>query len=222
MADNTQLPIPATAGDVIAADDIGGAKYQRIKLIHGADGVSAGDVSTANPLPVDVGTIALPTGAATEVTLAAVGALLAGGINVDTGLSLTGIATEATLLTLASEASVAAIASAAKDEDSASTSGDKGFSILGVRRDADTTGAGTDGDYSHLYVDEIGRLKVATAPASQAATTGTITANGQTVSADVSRTSNMMIYCTGTFSTVNCTFEGSIDGGASWFAVQAV
>jgi hypothetical protein len=38
----------------------------------------------------------------------------------------------------------------------------------------------------------------------------------------VSRTSNLMIYCTGTFSTVNCTFEGSIDGGTSWFAVQAV
>jgi len=211
MADNTQLPVPATSGDVIAADEIAGAKYQRIKLIHGAEGVNDGDVSTANPLPVDVGTIPLPADAATETTLAAVGALLAAGIDVDTGL--TGLATEASL---------AVIAAAIKDEDAAASSGEKGISMLGVRRDADTAGAGTDGDYSHLYVDELGRLKVATAPASQAATTGNITANGQTVSIDVSRTSNIMIYCTGTFSTVNCTFEGSIDGGTSWFAVQAV
>jgi hypothetical protein len=52
MADNTQLPIPSTLGDIIAADDIGGAKYQRVKLIHGADGVNAGDVATTNPFPV--------------------------------------------------------------------------------------------------------------------------------------------------------------------------
>jgi hypothetical protein len=49
MADNTTLP---GAGDVIASDDIGGAKYQRIKLIYGPDGTNSGDVSTANPLPV--------------------------------------------------------------------------------------------------------------------------------------------------------------------------
>jgi hypothetical protein len=52
MADNTQLPLPSTVGDVIAADDISGVKYQRVKLIHGADGVNDGDVSSANPLPV--------------------------------------------------------------------------------------------------------------------------------------------------------------------------
>lgn len=51
MADNTILNA-GSGGDVIAADDIGGVKFQRIKLIHGADGVNAGDVSTDNPLPV--------------------------------------------------------------------------------------------------------------------------------------------------------------------------
>lgn len=51
MADNTTLNV-GTAGDVIATDDISGVKFQRIKLIHGADGVNAGDVSKANPLPV--------------------------------------------------------------------------------------------------------------------------------------------------------------------------
>jgi len=51
MADNTTLN-SASGGDTIASDDIGGVKFQRVKLIHGADGVNAGDVSNANPLPV--------------------------------------------------------------------------------------------------------------------------------------------------------------------------
>lgn len=51
MADNTVLNT-GTGGDTIASDDIGGVKFQRIKLVHGADGVNAGDVSTANPLPI--------------------------------------------------------------------------------------------------------------------------------------------------------------------------
>ena len=51
MADNVILNA-GTGGDTAAADDIGGVKYQRIKLVHGADGVNAGDVSTANGLPV--------------------------------------------------------------------------------------------------------------------------------------------------------------------------
>ena len=51
MVDNTTLNL-GTGGDVCASDDIGGVKFQRVKLIHGADGVNAGDVSTANGLPV--------------------------------------------------------------------------------------------------------------------------------------------------------------------------
>lgn len=51
MADNTTLN-SGSGGDTIAADDISSVKYQRIKLIHGADGVNDGDVSTANGLPV--------------------------------------------------------------------------------------------------------------------------------------------------------------------------
>lgn len=52
MADNTQLPVPNTNGDIIATDDISGVKYQRVKLIHGAEGVNDGDVSSVNPLPM--------------------------------------------------------------------------------------------------------------------------------------------------------------------------
>lgn len=50
MADNTVINT-GTGGDTIASDDVGGVKYQRVKVAHGADG-SATDVSIASPLPV--------------------------------------------------------------------------------------------------------------------------------------------------------------------------
>lgn len=113
------------------------------------------------------------------------------------------------------------VASATQTQDAVYTPGAVGITG-GVRRDADTTPVSGDGDVHPVLFDELGRLKSSSYPASQSATTGNITGNGQTVSMDVSRTSNLMIYCTGTFSTVNCTFEGSIDGGTSWFGVQAI
>lgn len=48
MADNSVLP---ATGDVIAADEIAGVKYQRVKNGFGVDGAYA-DVSTTDPLPV--------------------------------------------------------------------------------------------------------------------------------------------------------------------------
>jgi hypothetical protein len=51
MADNTELN-PGAGGDIAAADDIGGVKYQRVKLTLGADGVNDGDVASGNPIPV--------------------------------------------------------------------------------------------------------------------------------------------------------------------------
>ena len=50
MADN--VAITPGSGATIAADEIGGVKYQRVKLVHGADGANAGDVSSDNPFPV--------------------------------------------------------------------------------------------------------------------------------------------------------------------------
>jgi len=50
MADNVTLNT-MTGGDSVAADDISGVKYQRSKLIIGADGVNDGDLSKTNPLP---------------------------------------------------------------------------------------------------------------------------------------------------------------------------
>lgn len=57
-------------GKVIAADDVAGVMYQRVKLATGADGVAV-DVSSSNPVPVTISSAALPAGAATEATLLA-------------------------------------------------------------------------------------------------------------------------------------------------------
>jgi hypothetical protein len=82
MADNTTLNT-GSGGDVIATDDIAGVKYQRVKITLGADGVNDGDVASANALPVSAASLPLPTGAATEATLAAIqGAQLPDGHNV--------------------------------------------------------------------------------------------------------------------------------------------
>jgi hypothetical protein len=82
MADNV-LITPGT-GDTVAADDISNVKFQRIKLIHGADGFNDGDVSSDNPLPVALtkpslmvsGTTAAMTGTTSTSLLAAPGASL--------------------------------------------------------------------------------------------------------------------------------------------------
>ena len=118
-------------------------------------------------------------------------------------------------------------------EDSAHTSGDKGVPVFGVRSSTDTVTTDEDGDYTLLKIDEEGRLKVSAKPASYPDITGDITAiqatigtpvAGGTVGGDVSRASNVMAFCTGTFSAVNCTFEGSLEasGNTNWFGIQAI
>jgi hypothetical protein len=51
MADNT--PFTADPTQIIAADDIGGVKHQRVKVEFGVDG-SATDVSSVTPMPASV------------------------------------------------------------------------------------------------------------------------------------------------------------------------
>jgi hypothetical protein len=139
-------------------------------------------------------------------------------------VSVTGVATETTLAT---------VASVVKLEDAAHVTGDAGIPMLALRYSTDAPTTNNDGDYTNLKVDEEGRLKVASKPASYADITGDITAiqatigtpvAGGTVSGDVSRASNVMMFCTGTFAGVNATFEGSLEatGDANWFGVQAV
>ena len=124
------------------------------------------------------------------------------------------------------------LAAITKAEDSAHVSGDAGVPIFGIRSDSDASTT-DDGDYTVLKLDEQGRLKVVSKPASYPDITGDITATqpvistpvaGGTVEGDVSRSSNIAAFCTGTFSTVNCTFEGSLEatGESNWFAIQAI
>lgn len=49
MADNTTTT--PGVGVTIATDDIGNVHYQRVKIVHGADGVNDGDVALGNPMP---------------------------------------------------------------------------------------------------------------------------------------------------------------------------
>ncbi len=130
-------------------------------------------------------------------------------------------------------AAINALIALHKAEDAAHVSGDLGIPALGVRQVADTASTDADGDYTLLKIDEEGRLKVSSKPASYADITGDITAvqasintpvAGGTVSGDVSRCSNIMAFCLGTFSGVNCTFEGSLEltGDNNWFVIQAV
>ena len=103
--------------------------------------------------------------------------------------------------------------------------------IAAVRSDGEGI-VGTDGAQQQLHVNELGRLKVSTLPGEYSAITGSITAiqatigtpvAGGTVIADVSRASNVNMFCTGTFAGVNVTFEGSIETtGENWFGVQGV
>lgn len=230
------LPLPAGAATAAAQASILAAL--------GAPLQAGGAVSVSNlPATQAISAVALPlpTGAATlakqDAIIAALGTPLQAGGAVSVSnfpatqpVSLasvplpTGAATEGTL---------AALAGAVKAEDSAHVSGDPGIPMLGIRSSSDAPTTNNDGDYTNLKLDEEGRLKVSSKPASYADITGDITAiqatigtpvAGGTVEGDVSRASNVMMSCSGTFSAINCAFEGSLEaaGATNWFSLQAV
>ncbi len=188
-----------------------GNKIDCVQLVDGADTVQRQVVTIGDP--------------------AIVGRIM--GINADGSINAVVAAASLPLPTgAATEATLGAINGYFKAEDTAHTSGDMGLPIFGIRNDSDIPTA-ADGEYTVLKLDEEGRLKVAAKPASYPDITGDITAiqasisvpvAGGTVAGDVSRASNIMIFCTGTFSTVNCTFEGSLEasGDTNWFGVQVV
>lgn len=110
-------------------------------------------------------------------------------------------------------------------EDTPHVSGAIGNLMLAIRSDTDTPTA-DNGDYALLNLDEEGRLKVASKPASYAPTVGNVTSATSTVFINTSRFSNLMVHCKGTFAGVNVTFEGSLDStngtDGTWFGVQAI
>jgi hypothetical protein len=133
-------------------------------------------------------------------------------------VSMTGAATETTL--------EAFRAAAIKLEDAVHASGDAGIMALTVRQDAEVA-IGADGDYAPLQVNGVGRLKVSAQPAFYALVTGNITANSQTVSCQVDRSSNVMIRMVATTLVGhNAAFEGSLDStngtDGNWFGIQVI
>ena len=165
MAENVVLDA-GSGGDTVAADEIAAVKYQRVKIVEGADGVNDGDISSANPLPVDVSDNATRDNG--KIDIAAFDAALPTGTN--TLGSIANITTSITPGTGAAELG--------KAEDAAHGSGDTGVFILGVRRDANTTFVSADGDYTPLAVDANGALKVEIFDGGDSHTIdGTVTAN---------------------------------------------
>lgn len=135
----------------------------------------------------------------------------------------TGAATETTLAAV--QTLIAALNATIGNHNAPFIDGAPGQVILAKRRDSDSTTV-ADGDLNTLNMDEEGRLKVASKPASYAATVGNVTSATSTVEVNTERFSNLMIHCAGTFAGVNCTFEGSLNStngtDGNWFAVQAI
>lgn len=264
MPDNVTLP---GTGSVVEAVEVGGALRQVVQVAN-----------LPGTQPVSAVALPLPTGAATEVTAAALLAAaqaiktaaetLAGrtintgavsgtvaldgptlaaleAISADTGLAqpLTdaqlrasavpfsaaalplpaGAATETTLAAV--QALITALNTTIGNHNAPFVDGTPGQVVLAKRRDSDSTTV-ADGDLNTLNMDEEGRLKVASKPASYAATVGNVTSATSTVVVNTERFSNLMIHCAGTFAGVNCTFEGSLNStngtDGNWFAVQAI
>ena len=195
-----------------------------------------GQAVKAASLPVtlasDQEALPLPTDAATETKQDVIIGHLDG---VETAIASTntkqdtiighldGVETTLTAIETATEA----VESYFKAEDTAAVSGDKGIPMLAMRQSADTTSTDADGDYTLMKIDEEGRVKVATKPASFAIVTGNITTNGQTAFADVSRASNVMLsMVAASLVGHNVTFEGSIDStngtDGNWFGIQVI
>lgn len=145
MADNQNIDPGTTPSVPIAADDIAGVKYQRVKIAVGADGVAA-DATSANPLPVDDD--------GTQTALASILAALPAALAAHGGLKIEGVASGVPIPVSG------AAAGTEFAEDAPHTTGDAGTMALGVRKDTATALAGTDGDYTPLITDASGRQHV--------------------------------------------------------------
>jgi hypothetical protein len=187
-------------GGTVALD---GSTLAALESITAATGGLTNAELRASALPVAAASLPLPTGAASESTLEAARALLAD------------------------------LSGAIGNHSDPAADGRAGLVVFAARRrDSDASATVADGDAAFLSVDEESRLKVSTKPASYPDITGDITAiqptigtpvAGGTVGGDVSRASNIMAFCMGTFAGVNVTFEGSLEltGDTNWFGLQA-
>lgn len=189
MADNVLLNA-GIGGDTIAADDVGGVKYQITKMAVGADG-AASLVSNSNPVPVSDAGGSLTVDGTVELGSTSLAALesLTTITTVSTVTAVTAITNalpagsnnigDVDVLSIVPGTSATSLG---KAEDAAHASGDTGVMMLGVRRDANTTLAATDGDYVPPQFDANGNLKVAII--SGAGSGGTATTDGSAYTRD--------------------------------------
>jgi hypothetical protein len=171
MADN--VAVTEGSGVSIAADEIASVKYQRVKLIQGADGVNDGDVSSAAPLQVtlaNTGANATPVvvdlGANNDVTVTS-GSITA---TQATGTNLHTVVDSGTITTVSTVTSVTAIGTSVtpgtsaahlgKAVDAVAGASDTGVLALAVRDDTLATLTPADGDYTQLRVTSTGQLHV--------------------------------------------------------------
>jgi hypothetical protein len=247
MADDVTLK-GATATFEARANEKAGKLIQVVNLDIGDD-TTESIVSASNPVPVALNAASLAALETTELgatslaafsplaTAARQDTIIAAVDGVETALAALATAVkqdtlighvdgiEASLASIDSE--IQAIEGYFKAEDAAAASGDKGIPLLAMRQLADTTSTDNDGDYTLVKIDEEGRVKVATKPASYAATTGSITTNGGIVWLNCSRASNIVFSMVATslvghntsFEVSNNTTNGS-DG--TWYQMQAI
>lgn len=237
MADDIAIKDASDVSRVVATDEVGGRGFQLVKICYGADGAVSLVDGAGNPLPVGIvgtvpitGTVAIAGGVAvsgplTDAELRAAAVQVSGPLT-DAQLRASEVPISAAALPLpagaATQTTLAALATLVLAESGAHASGEPGVLALAVRSDDDATPLAGNGERHPFVINEMGRLKVAGMPGTIVPTTGSITASGQSVQCTVTMASNVMCYVTGTFAGHNCTFEGSIDGGTAWFAIQAV
>ena len=126
--------------------DVANSDSVAANLIAGGTQLTA----TGTSLDVNVTASALPTGAATETTLASILTELQGTIDVSDSVA------QGSLASILSE-----IQGLSHAEDAAHVSGDMGVMGLAVRNDASSSLVSADGDYAPLQVNALGELKVA-------------------------------------------------------------
>lgn len=159
MTDN--VAVTPGSGANIATDDIGGVQFQRVKLIHGANGVNDGDVSTANGLPVNV---IAGSAAGVQYTEGDIDSTITGTAMLweDTGDTLTTVSSVTPLpVNITTASNPIGTYSTIGVDDAVFNGGDALWGIGAVRDDALTTLIEVDGDWNPLRTNARGAAWVA-------------------------------------------------------------
>lgn len=205
MASNTTLNTGA-GGDIIATKerthDGDAAKVQVVTLagVTGSEGsYTFTDVTAGGGVEATALRVTIASDSTGVLSVDDNGSTLSvddggGSITVDGTVAVTGVSTAANQTTIIGhldgvegllttiDADTSNLNTAIKTEDAAHSTGDTGFMSLAVRRDADTSLVGTDGDYAPLQVNASGSLKVAIT--SGAGSGGTSIADGASFTRD--------------------------------------